>query len=109
MMQRTFSLLILPLTLVACSGLDAKQVAQDAPFAVSEMARFNEPWAMTFLSGRGVEMTNVALITEKAGRLFLIDTMTGKKTLITGTPTVTDRGQGGLGDVIAHPRRRGQI
>ena len=64
-------------------------------FKTTEVARFAEPWAMTFLpDGRNV------LITEKAGKLILFDVATARKTAVSGTPTVSDAGQGGFGDVI---------
>ena len=67
------------------------------PFAVTEIASFNEPWAMTFLPGTGQ-----ALITEKKGRLLLWN-QGGAVTPVAGVPKVDYGGQGGLGDVIVHP------
>ena len=58
---------------------------------------------MTFLPGSGVEMTNVALVTEKRGVLLLVDTLTGKAAEVSGVPLVAAGGQGGFGDVIVHP------
>ena len=73
----------------------------DAPpatrFTSSEVARFDEPWAMTFLpDGR-------LLVTEKRGRLALV-ARDGAVSEIRGAPEVAYGGQGGLGDVILHPR-----
>ena len=65
-----------------------------APFAIAEMATFNEPWAMTFLPG-----TPFALITEKGGRMLLWEEG-GAVTPVTGVPQVAAGGQGGLGDII---------
>lgn len=65
-------------------------------FTITEVARFNEPWAMTFLPG-GKE----ALVTEKSGQLKLWD---GAQVLtVAGAPAVAYAGQGGLGDVILAP------
>jgi aldose sugar dehydrogenase len=75
----------------------------DRPFETAIVADFDEPWAMTFLPGRGVPMTNAALVTQKKGALLLVDTVTGKSTPVEGVPSVAYGGQGGLGDVIAHP------
>jgi aldose sugar dehydrogenase len=75
----------------------------DKPFDVAVVADFDEPWAMTFLPGSGVPMTSTALVTQKNGTLLLVDTATGKGTPVTGVPSVAYGGQGGLGDVIAHP------
>ncbi len=66
------------------------------PFAVQEIARFNEPWAMAFLSNRQ------ALITEKPGRLLLW-TAGGQAVPVQGVPKVDYGGQIGLGDVVPHP------
>lgn len=70
----------------------------DRPFTVVEVAKFNEPWAMTFLpDGR-------LLVTEKPGELKLIDVDSGNIGTITGVPEVFYGGQGGLGDVLLHPQ-----
>ena len=66
------------------------------PFAITEIATFDEPWAMAFLpDGR-------LLVTEKKGRLKLVrpGAMIGD---IAGVPTVDYGGQGGFGDVVLHP------
>lgn len=83
----------------ACgSGADAqnKVASSGLPFELSEVATFNEPWAMAFLpDGR-------ALITEKSGKLKLWrEGQTA--TDVSGVPTVSYAGQGGLGDVVPHP------
>lgn len=70
----------------------------DLPFSVSEVARFDAPWAMTFLpDGR-------ALITEMAGTLRLYDVVNDSTGTISGVPEVVHAGQGGLGDVLLHPQ-----
>jgi len=58
---------------------------------------------MAFLPGSGVPLTNMALLTEREGRLWLIDVTNGKRTAVSGAPTVVVAGQGGLGDVMPHP------
>ena len=83
-------------------GMAAAVQAQPAPaakpFVEREVARFEEPWAMTFLpDGR-------LLVSEKAGRLLVVDTKTGGRTEIAGVPKVAYGGQGGFGDVVLHPR-----
>ena len=73
------------------------------PFTVREVAKFSTPWAMAFLPGSGVPVTALALVTEKEGRLWLVDTATGRRRAVTGVPAVHVAGQGGLGDVALHP------
>ena len=95
------------LLLSAC-GTSTPTTAQpasgaDRPFRMSELARFEAPWAMDFLPGSGVRMTGMALVTEKGGALWLVDVNTGRKQPVSGVPAVKVAGQGGLGDVVAHP------
>lgn len=106
--MRVFRLAILPaLILAGCNGAGeavqpsnaadaATPQASGKPFAVQEVAQFNEPWAMTFLpDGR-------ALVTEQPGRL-LIWSEDGQTIEVAGVPEVDYGGQGGLGDVVLHP------
>ena len=80
----------------AAANTAAAPKAVAAPFAITEIANFNEPWAMSFLpDGR-------LLVTEKAGQLKLLEPG-GRVGNIAGVPTVAYGGQGGLGDVVAHP------
>lgn len=95
--------------LAAC-GTAPSQVANasqaesgDRPFTMTEIAKFDSPWAMAFLPGSGVRLTNMALVSEKEGKLWLLDAATGKKQQVSGVPAVKFAGQGGLGDVVAHP------
>jgi glucose/arabinose dehydrogenase len=76
-------------------------VAQGAgqPFRAEPVAEFNEPWAMTFLPGQGRR----ALVTEKRGRLMLWSEGSAPVE-VSGVPRVDYGGQGGLGDVVLHPR-----
>ncbi|TCD13314.1 PQQ-dependent sugar dehydrogenase [Oricola cellulosilytica] len=62
----------------------------------SEIAEFNEPWALTFLPD------GTMLVTEKSGTLLHV-TQEGGKTKVDGLWDVAYGGQGGLGDVILHP------
>jgi glucose/arabinose dehydrogenase len=96
----------LPLLLLgACNGsgsitsgnaATAAPATGGRPFQVQEMARFNEPWAMTFLPG------GQALITEKPGRLLLWRAG-GQAVPVQGVPKVDYGGQLGLGDIVLHP------
>jgi len=76
---------------------DAKP-ANGQPFVSTEVATFDEPWAMTFLpDGR-------LLVTEKEGKLKLLDIASKHVGEISGVPAVDYGGQGGLGDVVLHPK-----
>jgi len=55
----------------------------------------NQPWGMSFID------TDKILVTEKSGKLFLVENSI--KTEISGLPYVYVRGQGGLLDVAIHP------
>lgn len=59
---------------------------------------FNEPWAMSFLPDGDL------LITEKAGTLLLVRLHDRSVLPVKGLPKVAYGGQGGLGDIILHPR-----
>lgn len=85
---------------VAPSGDSASaksQVASNESFTVSEVANFDEPWAIAFIPG-----TRYALITEKKGKLKLWEEG-GKIRDVAGVPTVDYGGQGGFGDVVLAP------
>lgn len=79
------------------SGDQPASPLADAPFAVEEIAAFDEPWAMTFLPGG-----DRALITERPGRMKLWQE-DGPTLDVMGVPAVAYAGQGGLGDVILAP------
>lgn len=58
---------------------------------------FDHPWAMAFLPGGDV------LVTERSGALLRVDPDNGGRTAIEGVPAVDARNQGGLLDVQLHP------
>jgi glucose/arabinose dehydrogenase len=93
--------------LAACGSAPSQSSAQQAssakPFTVTEVTRFEAPWAMDFLPGSGVPITNMALVTEKGGRLWLVDVTSGQRQPVAGVPKVHVEGQGGLAEVVAHP------
>jgi len=95
--------------LTACQAPDqagGTTVAASAskPFTERPIARFESPWAMDFLPGSGLALLHSALLTERDGRLWLVNVDTGDKQLVSGTPNVLVAGQGGLGDVVVHPQ-----
>ena len=61
-----------------------------------QIARFDRPWAMTFLPD------GTLLVTEKKGVLWHVAGK-GTKTKVLGLWPVAYGGQGGLGDVVLHP------
>jgi glucose/arabinose dehydrogenase len=91
--------------LAACAAAAAVAACGDfggsfaqSPFTTTPVAEFNEPWAMAFLpDGR-------LLVTEKRGALKLYSIATKQTGEVTGVPAVEYAGQGGLGDVVLHPR-----
>src|SRR4051794_39034684 len=94
------------LVLASCGAspsASAGQGSADRPFNVSAVATFDSPWAMDFLPGSGVRLTNSALITEKPGKLWLVDVATGRKQQVAGVPRVVVSSQGGLLDVVLSP------
>ena len=71
---------------------------RDHPFEVKAITSLNEPWAMTFMpDGR-------MLITEKRGRLLIVTQQGSVSRAVEDVPNVDYRGQGGLGDVVLHPK-----
>ena len=95
---------ILMLALTACgSSPSATAQGNERPFKVSPVATFASPWAMAFLPGSGVPLTNAALVTEKPGRIWLVDVASGMKQAVAGTPKVMVSSQGGLLDIAASP------
>lgn len=88
-----------PLREAAMSILGIDALAQNAEFTVTAVAKLDEPWALAFLpDGR-------ALVTERRGALKIVALDgTGKTGDVSGVPRVAYGGQGGLGDVVLHPK-----
>lgn len=68
------------------------------PFEMTEFARFDEPWAMTFIPD-----SPYLLVTQKGGKLILFSTRNGSRIEVAGVPPVDYGGQGGLGDIVTAP------
>ena len=78
--------------------ITGQQTPADKPFIVTPVATFKEPWAMAFLpDGR-------MLVTEKGGLLKLVSADGRTARAVSGTPRVDSDGQGGLMDVVLHPK-----
>lgn len=78
-------------------GSVAAVEAAQAPFTVTQIADFDDPWAIAFIPD-----SPFALITEQSGKLILWE-QGGEVREVAGVPTVSYAGQGGLGDVALHP------
>lgn len=106
MRTRSFLLALSPLAIVAasCHAAPAEDNAAstgdnetNGGFGITEVARFDEPWAIAFIPG-----TPLALITERKGKLKLWEEG-GAVQDVAGVPAVAYAGQGGLGDVALAP------
>ena len=93
------------LTLLAACGsspsASAGQPSTQRPFAVAEVATFDSPWTIDFIPG-----TSRALVTEKPGRIWVVDVATGRKQPVAGAPRVLVSSQGGLLDIAFSPAFR---
>lgn len=82
----------------AAGSADAPAAMRTDGFVATPVAKFDAPWAMTFLpDGR-------LLVTEMSGVLKLYDPATGRAGVVRGVPAVFHQGQAGLGDVVLHPQ-----
>src|ERR1700746_1995018 len=95
----------LSVVLASC-GTSSQTTAQsttgsDPPFTVTAISTFDNPWAMAFLPE-----STTAVVTEKPGRIWLVDVKTGRRQELTGAPRVLYGGQGGLLDVVLAPTFR---
>ncbi len=104
MITRATQAALLLVSAAACTAAPSRPAGgTERPFTVTEVGRFDKPWAMDFLPGSGARMTAMALITEKGGALWLVVTASGARQAVTGVPAAHVAGQGGLGEVVAHP------
>ena len=83
--------------MVGIATVSSRAEQDPRPFESAAVASFNEPWAMAFLPDGSI------LVTEKSGRLIVVEQDGKKSAPIQGVPKVDYGGQGGLGDVIVHP------
>ncbi|ARS91912.1 glucose dehydrogenase [Natrarchaeobaculum aegyptiacum] len=87
------------LTAALAGCVDALETSVDDPFAVETVVDgLAHPWAMAIVPG-----DSRLLVTEREGRLSLVDREGGSHTEVDGAPVVYVTGQGGLLDVALHP------
>jgi aldose sugar dehydrogenase len=91
------------LLLVAACGSSSSTTAQTTSssarsFSIAPVATFDNPWALAFLPG-----TTIAIVTEKPGRIWLVDVANGRKQPVSGVPRVVSGEQSGLLDVVLSP------
>jgi aldose sugar dehydrogenase len=100
--------LLLAVAACGASGSTSAQSGDDSaapaatsgpPFSVATVATFDSPWAIAFLPG-----STTAMVTEKPGRIWLIDVANGRKQSVAGAPEVVVSAQGGLLDIAPSPR-----
>ena len=72
-------------------------IAQNKEFTISNIAKFDHPWAIEFLPDDKI------LLTEMRGSLKLLDNKGVFLDEVKGVPEVVFGGQGGLGDIALHP------
>ena len=72
-------------------------IAQNREFTISNIGKFDHPWAIEFLPNEKI------LLTEMRGSLKLLDNKGVFLDEVKGVPEVAFGGQGGLGDIALHP------
>ena len=83
---------------VGQAPITGTQTPAAKPFVATPVATFDAPWAMTFFpDGR-------MLVTEKDGKLKLVSADGASIIDVGGMPRVDSQGQGGLMDVVLHPK-----
>nr|WP_294847841.1 PQQ-dependent sugar dehydrogenase [uncultured Sphingomonas sp.] len=102
------ALALMPIATSGCRASDQPggttiSAATLKPFTERVIGEYSSPWAMAFLPGSGVPITPMALLTEKEGKLWLVNVDSGTRQEVAGVPSVHVAGQGGLGDVMPHP------
>ena len=81
----------------AQAPITGNRPAAAKPFEAVAIATFDSPWALAFLPDGAM------LVTEKAGRMLLLSPDGKRRVEVAGIPKVNASGQGGLGEVVAHP------
>lgn len=92
------SMIALPAQTAFAESINAgsREATTELPFNVAAVAEFDTPWAIAFLPGGKL------ILTEKGGKIFVV-TEKGEKTEVAGVPEVLFSGQNGLLDVVPAP------
>ena len=101
--KASLALSLSAVALASCANSDtgdsaATDASGEVSYDVAEIGEFAEPWAIEFAPG-----TQMLFVTEKAGTLKLMNTVSGSVSTVSGTPAVAYGGQGGLGDIAFLP------
>ncbi len=92
------AVLMIGLNLTAQAKSVVRQQLDGVSFTVEQLAEgLGVPWGMAFIGAKQL------LVTERQGRISLLDTATGQRHTVTGGPQVLASGQGGLLDVAVPP------
>lgn len=88
--------------------------AEDTEIVVEPVTEgLQRPWSLAFLPADWVSRTgtggesDLALVTERTGRLNLVNLADGSREQISGLPAIATPGRGGLLDVVLHPEFAG--
>lgn len=92
------SMIGLPVHTAFAESINAgdREATTELPFNGAAVAEFDTPWALAFLPGGKL------ILTEKGGKIFVV-TQKGEKTEVSGVPEVLFSGQNGLLDVVPAP------
>lgn len=95
--MRAFALTVAALSMTGLAHAETITGTNGSEIELTTLETFDSPWAMTFLpDGR-------MLVTEQGGALWLVGRDGKKLGKIGNIPNVTERNQGGLGDIILDP------
>jgi aldose sugar dehydrogenase len=92
------AMLLILVSPVACAGEPGSEPAARDYRVVTLADGLNHPWSIAFLPGEGF------LISERPGRLRIFREGALQEAAVRGLPEIVATGQGGLLDVVPHPR-----
>lgn len=99
MMKKNSLQLMLILLVVLTAGLNAKVKPIVPEYLIEPIAKgLGISWGMALLA------PDKLLVTQRSGRLLLLDLKNGNRTIISGLPAIYAKGQGGLLDIKLSPQ-----